>query len=348
MTVRIAVLGTGANGAGIAADLVRAGHDVTLIEQWPAHVEAMRASGIRVEMPDRVEVTPVTVLHLAEVAEQRRPFDVVFLLVKAYDTRWAAELIRPLLSDTGVLVGLQNGMTVDDIAEIVGTHRTLGAVVEVSSFMFQPGIVGRHTPPEDSWFALGATDPVGGGHVRRVAGILAAAGRVDVTDDIRSSKWMKLVINATELVPSALLDLPVPAAAQVAAMYPLMLRAGFEAMDTARRCGAQVVPILGQDDIDTSDPHRYVEHLMVPLLRDFHRPDTKSTVLQDWMRGRRSEVDQLNGLVVQEHRAAGLCAPVNEAVVGLAREIELGTRVRGLHNLAELHARVGRFAASES
>ena len=45
---KIAVLGTGANGAGIGADLVRAGHDVTYIEQWPAHVEAMRANGITV------------------------------------------------------------------------------------------------------------------------------------------------------------------------------------------------------------------------------------------------------------------------------------------------------------
>lgn len=50
---RIAVLGAGANGASIGADLIAAGHDVTLIEQWPAHVEAMRSHGLRIAMPDR-------------------------------------------------------------------------------------------------------------------------------------------------------------------------------------------------------------------------------------------------------------------------------------------------------
>ena len=50
---RIAVLGTGANGAGIGADLIRAGLDVTFIEQWPDHVEAMRSRGIEVKCPRR-------------------------------------------------------------------------------------------------------------------------------------------------------------------------------------------------------------------------------------------------------------------------------------------------------
>lgn len=138
MGPRIAVLGTGANGASIGADLTRAGLDVTFIEQWPAHVEAMRERGIRVQMPEETIVTPVTVLHLCEVATLRQPFDLVFVLVKAYDTRWACELIKPYLAADGLVVGLQNGMSLDDIADIVGTDRTIGAVIEVSSNMFDP------------------------------------------------------------------------------------------------------------------------------------------------------------------------------------------------------------------
>ena len=144
---RIAVVGTGANGAAFGADMTRAGLDVTFIEQWPAHVEAMRANGIRVEMPDETQVTPVRVLHLCEVATLREPFDIVLIVVKAYDTRWACELIKPLLRPDALVIGMQNGMTMDDMASIVGPERTLGAVIEIAANMFEPGVVDRQTAP---------------------------------------------------------------------------------------------------------------------------------------------------------------------------------------------------------
>ena len=104
---KIAVVGAGANGAGIGADLARAGLDVTFIEQWPAHVEAMRTNGVRVVMPDETLVTPVRVVHVCEVASLREAYDIVFVAVKAYDTRWACELIKPLLRLNGLVVGLR-------------------------------------------------------------------------------------------------------------------------------------------------------------------------------------------------------------------------------------------------
>ena len=76
---RVAVLGAGANGGGVGAELAAAGVDVTLIEQWPAHVEKMHADGLRIVMPDRVLEQPVDVIHLCEVAELKQPFDVVLI-----------------------------------------------------------------------------------------------------------------------------------------------------------------------------------------------------------------------------------------------------------------------------
>ena len=71
---KIAILGSGANGASIGADLTAAGVDVTLIEQWPAHVEAMRASGLTIELPDgELHVEPRT-MHLCEVATLRTKY----------------------------------------------------------------------------------------------------------------------------------------------------------------------------------------------------------------------------------------------------------------------------------
>jgi ribulose 1,5-bisphosphate synthetase/thiazole synthase len=199
---KIAVLGTGANGAGIGADLARAGLDVLFIEQWPAHVEAMRADGIRVVMPEETVVTPVRAIHLCEVATLREKFDLVFVVLKAYDTRWGCELIKSVLADDGLVVGLQNGMSIDDIAAAVGPERTIGAVIEMASNMFDPGTVVRETPPSASWFTVGAIHPDAAGREAEVTEVLSHAGTVEVSDDIRSSKWMKLVANAAELVPS--------------------------------------------------------------------------------------------------------------------------------------------------
>jgi 2-dehydropantoate 2-reductase len=333
---RIAVLGAGANGGGIGADLVRSGHDVTFIEQWPAHVEAMRKRGIRVEFPEVTVTTPVRVLHLCEVATLRQPFDVVFVLLKAYDTRWGCELVSPLVAPNGIVVGLQNGMTVEDVAAAVGRERTLGAVIEVSSAMFEPGVVERHSPHARSWFTVGAVHPSAQARAEEVAAILRAAGTVEVTDDIRSAKWMKLVVNAAELVPSGILDLPIAETVRIPAMHDLMVRAGHEAVDSALATGNRMVPIFGHTSVDPESPHEYVTDLLDALLTHYVLPHTKSTVLQDWMKGRHSEVDEINGLVTREHVERGASAPVNAAATAIARSIEAGELSRGVHNIALL------------
>jgi 2-dehydropantoate 2-reductase len=324
MSARIAVLGSGAQGAGIGADLTRAGLDVTFIEQWPAHVEAMRANGVRVNFPDETVVTPVNVMHLCEVATLRQKFDMVFTLVKAYDTRWAVELIKPYLADDGLVIGLQNGMTVDVVADVVGSHRTIGSVIEMASNMYEPGIVNRQTTVERSWFALGGLDAASRARAEEAAAVLRNAGTVQVTDDIRSSKWMKLVVNAGELVPSAILNLPLSEAVRVPGMHEFMLEACREAVHTAVATGNRIVPIFGNDALDLSDPDRFVTQLLDDVLTQFSRPDTRTTVLQDWDKGRHSEVDEVNGLVVDEQARLGGSAPYNALTVDLAHRIERG------------------------
>ena len=104
---------------------------------------------------------PITYATLASCNEA---FDYVFLMPKAYDTKWMAHLIEPYRTDDGIMVGIQNAMTAGDIEDIVGPSGTLGCVVELSSEeIFTPGVVQRNTPPAKTWFGLGALTPVHGG-----------------------------------------------------------------------------------------------------------------------------------------------------------------------------------------
>jgi len=323
--VTIAIVGTGANGASIGADLTLAGEDVVFIEQWPAHVEAMRANGVTITMPDRTVTTEVRTLHLCEVATLRERFDVVLLLVKAYDTRWAAQLIAPYLGRDGLMAGVQNGMTTSVVADVVGPERTIGAVIEITSAMTVPGVVDRHSGPDRSWFAVGGIDPATRGREEEVASLLRHSGAVEIVDDIEATKWMKLVSNATTLATTAILGLSMVEAADVPAMRELMLRAGQEALDATVGLGNPILPIFGLTPADVARPHAVVETLLDTLLHGFVLPHSTTTILQDWTKGRRSEVDDINGHVVRTLDKLGRSAPVNAAVVELAHAIERGS-----------------------
>jgi 2-dehydropantoate 2-reductase len=334
---RIAILGSGANGASIGADLLLSGHDVTLVEQWPAHVEAMRADGLTIETPHRTVHVDPPVLHLCELAEQRHPFDVVLMLVKAYDSRWSAQLIRPHLRPTSLVAGVQNGMSTAAIADVVGADRTMGTVIEVSSAMTEPGRVTRYSDTDQSWFAVGALPrSAASGREEEVAALLREAGRVEVVEDILSTKWMKLISNATVLVPTAILGLPMADAVLVEGMREVMLAAGEEARLVGAAAGRDILPIFGLSADALRRPDAVVSTLLDTLYTGFVRPGATTTVLQDWTKGRHSEVDDINGTVVAEGARVGVATPVNARIVAVAHEIEQGVREAHPDNLTLL------------
>ena len=256
MSKRIAIVGSGANGTSIGVDLVRAGRDVTLIDQWPAHVEAMRRDGARIEMPGETVVQAVDARHLCEVCTLREQFDIVLVVTKAYDTRWASQLIEPYLKGDGLLVAVQNGMTAETAAEVVGPERTLGCVIEISSALFTPGVVERHSPPARSWFAVGSFHPATAGREGEVVELLSHAGACEESDDILAAKWMKLVSNCTTLATTACLGRSIVDAETVPGMRAFMLRAGQEAMDTGEALGFERRPIFGMSERDVANSNR--------------------------------------------------------------------------------------------
>src|SRR5207248_11774784 len=126
MSTRIGIFGAGAIGSVVGGLLTKAGHDVTLIDQWPAHVEAMKQNGLRLSGTCGEHVIPVRALHLYEAQGIREPFDAVFLAVKGYDTDWATLFaIRFLKAPDGVIVDFQNGMNDERVAKLAGRERTL-------------------------------------------------------------------------------------------------------------------------------------------------------------------------------------------------------------------------------
>jgi len=133
MKKRIAIVGVGGIGGSIGAYIIREGYDVTLIDQWSAHVDKMKKDGLKLTDLKETFTVPAKAYHLSEVCNIREPFDIVYLSVKSYDTRWSAYLIEPLLKPTGFILPAQNALNDDLVASIVGYPRTVGCVPAISA-----------------------------------------------------------------------------------------------------------------------------------------------------------------------------------------------------------------------
>ena len=317
------MLGAGAIGSSIAADLTQAGLDVTVIDQWPAHVEAMQAAGLRVTMTDNDVQTAVRALHLCDLASTALKFDIVFLAVKSNDHRWMAEYIKPRLKPDGILVGTQNGMNDDSIAEIIGRGRTLGCVVELQAELFTPGLIKRNTTRQGTWFSVGELDGAYTPRVREIETIMRNVGKVEVTNNIYGAKWTKLIANTMTMGPFGLLGLRNFEAAALPGMLDISLRLGKESLAVGAALGYRMEPLFGlrADEFAGSSDENLVT-TMETLMS--HVGGGRTAPIHDHIKGRASEIEFISGVVSRKGRELGIATPLNDAVVEIDRQINRG------------------------
>ena len=323
MSRKIAVLGCGAIGSSISADLTKAGCDVTVIDQWPAQVEALRANGLCIQMPEGEVKTPIRALHLCDLASSNLEFDIVFLAVKSNDDRWLAEFIKPYLRPDGVLVGTQNGMNDDTLASIVGRERIVGCAMELSAEIFTPGLVKRNTTHKTTWFAVGELDGFYTPRVKEIAAILGTVGRCDVTNNIYGAKWTKLIANSMTMGPFGLLGLGNSDAAAVPGMFDISVQLGRESLAVGTALGYRTEPIFGlrADEFAGSSDENLVTAMKTLL---GHVSRGRTAPIHDHIKGRRSEMEFISGVVAKKGRELGIPTPGNDAVMEIDRRINRG------------------------
>ena len=340
MRRKIAVLGAGAIGSSIGADLTRAGHDVTLVDQWPAHVEAMKAAGLRVQMKDEELQLPVRACHLCDLAAGNPAFDIVFLAAKSNDHRWMTELISRYLKRDGTLVATQNGMNDDSIASIIGRSRTVGCVVELQAELFTPGLIKRNTTRAGTWFAVGELDGAYTARVKEIESLLAHTGRVEVTGNIYGAKWTKLIANTMTMGPFGLLGLRNFEAAALPGMFEMSVRLGRESHAVGTALGYRIEPLFGlrADEFAGSSDENLVTTMKTLLS---HVGGGRTAPIHDHLKGRTSEIEWISGLVARKGSELGLPTPCNAAVTELDRQInarEIGMDPSNYDRLREMVA----------
>lgn len=352
---RIAVAGVGAMGGTIGAYLSRAGADVVLVDPWAENVERMRRSGLTVKGPDGEFRVDVEAIHLDQLRDLERPLDVVFLSVKSYDTEWMTRALAPYLAVDGCVVSAQNGINEDVIASVVGAERTVGCVVHMSGGMYEPAVVTRYSSPDWLTYTVGELDGKPSDRVERLAGLLAAAGRSRTTPHIRGELWAKLTLNCATNALGAMSGLPSPrvwldpdgfeVVLQVLAENARVCRAMGHRMEPVEPSGAswpipaELLLRIGSDPRARSEIRTVFEE--VAAARSGARAG-KASMLQDVEKGRRTEIDYLNGYVVREGALRGIPAPANAAVVMTLKEMLAGEITQEPTNLARV---AGQLAA---
>jgi 2-dehydropantoate 2-reductase len=346
MNRKIAVLGAGAIGSSIAADLAKAKLDVTVVDQWPAHVEAIKAKGLRIVMPDEDLQIAVPACHLCELASAHIEFDIVFLAAKSGDTRWMTELIKPYLAGNGVLVGMQNSMNDDAIASIVGRERTMGCVVELSGEIFTPGLVQRNTTRAGTWFAVGELDGALTARAKEIQAILQHVAKVDLPGNIYGAKWTKLIVNSMAMGPNSVLGLRSWESVQLPGMLDFALKLAMESFTVGRALGYRIEPIFGLRADEFAGSPEEVLAKAASTLRKATGTKSRTAAIQDHLKGRRSEIEYINGLVARKGREVNVPTPYNDAVVELDRQINQGLLKMDASNFERLLQQVGGAPAA--
>ncbi|MBB1603704.1 ketopantoate reductase family protein [Variovorax sp. UMC13] len=294
--MRVAVMGAGAVGCYYGAMLARAGHAVVLIGR-PSHVEAVRAHGLRLQtqaFDGQVELEASTEANAVQGA------DLVLFCVKSTDSEAAAAQIAPHLAPDALVLTLQNGVDNDErVRAVLPSHEVAAAVVYVATEMAGPGHVKHHGRGE--LVIAPARRSV------EVAGQLIAAGvPTQISDNVRGALWAKLILNCAYNALSAITQLPYGVLAQGAGVTEVLRDVVAECLAVAK---AEGIAVPG----DTAAAVRAIAQTM---------PSQYSSTAQDLARGKLSEIDHLNGLVVRRGEALGVPTPANRVLFVLVKLLE--------------------------
>ncbi len=293
--MKIAVMGAGAVGCYYGGLLAKTGHEVTLIGR-PGHVEAVRRDGLRLQTADADLHVP---LAASTEPNAVRDAEIVLCCVKTADTASAAATMAPFLRPDAVIVSLQNGIENPELLRATLPHEVIAAAVYVATAMAGDGHVRHHGGGQ---LVIGQSL-----HSDTVAAVFAAAGvPVEISDNIEGVQWTKLIINCAYNALSAITALPYGQLVRHAGVEQVLRDVVDECLAVAAKAG--IVPV--------GDVREGVERIPRVMA------EQTSSTAQDLQRGRRSEIDYLNGCIVRKGEVLGVPTPANRLLQTLVKIFE--------------------------
>ncbi|RJR46069.1 MAG: ketopantoate reductase family protein [Deltaproteobacteria bacterium] len=308
--MKIAVIGPGAVGCLLAFSLAEAGEDVHLVDYRPERTAFLQEQGIRLQTPGGESRSISVPCGLPGEAE---PADLAIMAVKAHQTAAAAQALPMVLVPGGLGLSLQNGLgNLEAMARVLGPERLLAGITylgvtrQAAGRIFYAGqgevLIGA--PPGSL-----VTAP----EIEAAAAIFRRAGfTCRSVPDIETLLWDKLMINAGINPLTALLRVLNGALPELPEAWFLAAAAAAEVQAVARAQGLAV----------SGDPGERLRRVCTATARN------RSSMLQDVLAGRPTEIESLNAQVSARGAALGVATPVNDLLTRLVRALEASAAVR--------------------
>lgn len=301
--MRIAIIGAGSMGAVFGAFLSIGGHDVIFVEVRPEQVEMLNARGLCIETASGTMTVPVRAVASLQAVDDP---EIVLFFVKSYDTQTAAAAWKAVDNGTATLITLQNGLgNAEVLADFFGPERVLAGTTSMGAASVG---VGRVQLNHRGRVQLGAVDQAGEGRLQQIGSVFNACGIETVLEEeVQQILWAKLFVNVGINAISALTGRKNGQLLNDEDTESLMRQAVTEAVVVAQAQGFQVDEAL-------------VWLQVRQIARD--TGNNRSSMLQDILRGGRTEIDVINGAVVRVGQQLGIVTPVNESLTRLVRALE--------------------------
>ena len=309
--MKIAIYGAGSLGTVLGAYLAKAGVDVDLITRNREHVEALNRDGAKIIGTVNMTV-PVHALTPDEMTEK---YELIILLTKQLDNVNVLKNLQKNMTDDCIVCTLQNGLPELSVSEVVGEDRTMGCTVAWGATLHGKGVSELTSEPDSMSFGLGRMNGQKDDKLMQVKALLEKMCPVEVEDNFMGVRWSKLLINAAFSGMSAVIGGTFGDAAENKTSRVCCQNLIKECIDVAAAAGIKIEPVQGKDIVKLLDykGNGIKKHRLL-----------KASMLQDLEKGKKCEVDAINGVVCAYGRKYGVPTPYNDKVCEIIHGIEDG------------------------
>lgn len=319
--LKIAIYGAGSLGTILGAYLAKNNVNVDLINRNKAHIAKLKENGATIIGTTNFNVK-VNALYIEEMKQK---YDVVFLMTKQQDNENVAKFLKDYIEDDGVLVTLQNGLPEYLLQEILGEEKVLGCTVNWGATLKEPGICELTSEVDKLTFSLGTFSNKNKDKLSTIKEILEIMGPTEIDDNFIGTRWSKLLVNSAFSGMSTVLGVTFGEVAKNKKSRKFTQLLIKECIDICKAQNIKLEPIQGKDVAKLMDYNNSIKKkiafMIIPIAIKKHAL-IKASMLQDIEKGKKCEIEAINGVIAKKGKEVGVLTPINNKVIEIVKKIE--------------------------
>lgn len=335
--MRAAIYGAGAMGTVLGAYITKAGYEIDLINRNKLHTKGLKEKGAQII--GKVHFTIPVKAYLPE--EMTGKYDIILLMTKQRHNKEIVSFLKPFLADKGLICTMQNGIPEPLVAEIIGKDHTVGCTMSWGASFIGDGKaeLTSEANRDTLTFSIGKYGDVSDHIFDYIVKLLDTMGDVKVEDNFIGARWSKLLINAAFSGLSVVLDATFGEISKHRKSRKIALGIIKECIDVAHAANINIEPLQGHDVEKLMNYNNWfkkqISLLILPIAMKKHK-NIRSSMLRDLARGRKTEIDAINGIVCAYGDKFDVDTPLNDQIVTLTHQIEANELQSSWDNLANI------------